>query len=250
MGAIRLLLGVQNINVNIKDYRGRTPLMYAVESDNAHDKVKLLLGHDELDVNATIDTVYASDDNKGKSSLHLLCENNTNSAVGAMRLLVGVQNINVNIKDSEGRTPLMYAVESDNAHDKVQLLLGRDELDVNATIDTVYGYHGGKGKSSLHLLCENNTDSALGAMRLLLGVQNINVNIKDSRGRTPLMYAVVSDNADDKVKLLLGRVELDINATIYTFYGDDYDEGKSSLHLLCENNTDSALGTMRLLLCD
>ena len=49
---VKLLLGHEDIKVNVRDKDGYTPLMWASRYGYAHaDVVKLLLGHEEIEVN-------------------------------------------------------------------------------------------------------------------------------------------------------------------------------------------------------
>jgi ankyrin repeat protein len=119
-----------------------------------------------------------------------------------VKLLLGKEGIDVNFKDSGGRTPLLWAAAK--GHDKVvKLLLGKEGIDVN------FKDSGGRtplysadsyGWTPLSRAAAKGHDKVV---KLLLGKEGIDVNSADSERCTPLSRAVAKGH-DEVVKLLLG----------------------------------------------
>ena len=94
-------LVVKGANINIKDSLGR-PLIHKAIANL--DFLKLLLLQDKIDINAL-------DENLSRTVLHLAIEQNNFSVVA---MLVKDERINLNIKDSDGDTPLTLSVKKAN----------------------------------------------------------------------------------------------------------------------------------------
>ena len=99
MSALKLLLSVPNIDVNIVDNDGESALHWAVNRDNI-EALKLLLNVQGIDVNNV--------DNNGWSALLKAVRENNNEA---LKLLLDVPSIHVNIVDSGGWSALHWTVK-------------------------------------------------------------------------------------------------------------------------------------------
>lgn len=103
-----------------KDPKGWTPLHWTCFKGHI-DVVRVLLGHNNVDVNAKTDDDY--------TPLHWAC---IHDHADVVRELLKHDKINVNIKDKDGWTPLHEACCAGHA-DVVQELLGHDKVDVTIT---------------------------------------------------------------------------------------------------------------------
>ncbi|RPA96534.1 hypothetical protein L873DRAFT_1791529 [Choiromyces venosus 120613-1] len=144
--------------------------------------------------------------------------------------LIELEGCDVNQQDSEGNTPLLYAVVK--GHDRmIKLLLQRE--DINPDISNRWGQTPFFCAAALGydvvvqlLLQEENLNpeepDELGRSPLLLAAANghvrvvelllerehVNPNSTDNNGRTPLSFAA-EEGHEDIVKLLLGRGDID-----------------------------------------
>ncbi|KAH6898864.1 ankyrin repeat-containing domain protein [Thelonectria olida] len=119
----------------------------------------------------------------------------------AVRLLLTLDGVNVNARDSEYRqTPLWCAI--DNGHDGVvALLLDRNEIDANST-DPEFG------RTPLSWAARM---GRVAVVKLLLAKDGVNVNSKDALyGDTALSWAARGGHKE-VVQLLLAKPNIDIN---------------------------------------
>ena len=150
-----------------------------------------------------------------------------------LQLKSGSSVIDIDSKDSYGRTPLSYAAE--RGHEQIaQLLLATDQVDVNSK--NVYGrtplsYAVEEGhKALVQLLFATNRlgmdakDSfgmtplswaawrgSKSVVQLLLDTGQVDVDSKDFNGRTPLSLAAMEGN-EAVVQLLLATGQVDVNS--------------------------------------
>ena len=117
------------------------------------------------------------------------------SDVAAMRRILSKQNINVNVQDKYGVTPLMYSVLNKNIY-TLELLL-KNKANPNIKNDS--------GKTALIYAC-NNCDFDM--IQMLIWY-NADVNITDNYKSTALMYA---SNGDSSIIKLLIESGADVNA--------------------------------------
>ena len=96
--AMKLLLDVPSIDMNIKNNLGESALHLAVVEDNI-EGLKLLLDVPSIDVNIV--------DNKGQSALHWAVKRDN---IKGLKLLLKVPNIDMNTLDDDGRSALYQAV--------------------------------------------------------------------------------------------------------------------------------------------
>jgi len=179
---------LKTADVNTKDQRGTTPLMYAAAYGSL-DAMKLLLSNG-ADVNAK---------NAFDASALLWSAND----LAKVRLLVA-KGANVNARSKQGRTPLIVAASSDGGSEIVKLLLEKG-ADITA--------RDGAGSTALVAATEAN-DTA--TVRLLLQ-KGADVNARGFLytlaipGQTPLMNATANGNVD-VIRILLAK-GADVNAT-------------------------------------
>jgi ankyrin repeat protein len=95
--SVQYLLDREDIDVNKRDWAGRTPLHLALES-HAVDTVRLLAAHPKVNVNFT--PIH------GCTTLHRAAEY---GPLEIVEILLSHPDIDVNLADSFGRTPLMRA---------------------------------------------------------------------------------------------------------------------------------------------
>ncbi|PVH96718.1 hypothetical protein DM02DRAFT_598696 [Periconia macrospinosa] len=256
---VKTLLGTENVDVNIQDvYHGMTPLSWAICS-NSRTIFKVLLAHKDVDMNIC--------DNKGLTPLYhaayelrvemlsdlllfvsmeaqagvvppilamlgrsktsteakeifqmLLAHDslNINASLNkygetALMIYVGdahrveqiVQhpNIQINAQDSKGKTALMEAASWEGYTDIVEILLRHPNIKPNICDK--------KGKTALMKAASwgGNTDT----VEILLRHPNIKPNICDKKGKTALMYAA-RGRSSETVKLLIQHPDIDFNA--------------------------------------
>jgi ankyrin repeat protein len=170
-GDLKALIGSQDVNA--KDSRGATPLMYVAAFGNAK-QMKLLL-ESGADVNA-------------QNAFHATALIWAGGDAVKSRMLIE-HGADVNVRTEQGRTPLMVAAKRNGNADLVRLLL-KTGADVKTPGDTT--------------LIPAAQSGDIEIMRLLIEA-GANVNCISPRlGETPLMYAATSDNVE-AVRLLLAK---------------------------------------------
>ncbi|XP_034938538.1 ankyrin-1-like [Chelonus insularis] len=221
---IKILLK-RDVQVNVKNYKGLTPLMIACkkQSKNQLDIVRILLNFND-DINCT--------DNESKSLIHMAC-NDQNPDLVSILLERGA---NPNVVDRENETPLHYACYHNSvASQKVIQLL----LDHGAKIDAVKpsgwtplfkacnNSNGAavecllanganpnavdkKGRTPLHIICKHKDITVVSIVKLLVD-HGANINAVDARGWTPLFVACQESNNQVVEYLLINNANC--NAT-------------------------------------
>jgi len=215
------MLEAKKWDVNGRDSRGDTPLMWAIRYGH-YRVMELLL--EQVDIRP--DMVIRG----GRTVFSFVGESGNERAV---KLLLECRNVNPDLADSNGRTPLSYAA-SRGCEGVVKLLLGcadvsPNSLDINGRSPLSYaaaGRHGGVVK----LLVErrdidpNSSDSdgltplsyaakwgREDLVKLFLEHGGVNPNLQDSNGRTLLSIATLGGH-EGVVKLLLERGDVDPNS--------------------------------------
>lgn len=184
---VRLLLSVQNMDVNERDESGFTSLMEAAEDDSDGEIIKILLKSEKIRVHVNLQNSL------GRTALVIAA---IHSSLEGFKALVALHNANINLQDKAGMTPLAMACIARDIG-KMDLLLQRGEIDVNLP-DWM-------GRAPLHWAITNEART-----RLLLQTGRVIVEKRDFYGATLLWCAVARKNLA-VVKLLLEMGQVDVN---------------------------------------
>lgn len=207
----RLLLEVENIDVNCQDNKGLAPLHWAARV-GCHDVVEALVAAPSLNVNAR--------DAVGRTALHCAADE---GHVEVVSVLLPLEGITSNIAADNGKTPLMCAIEYRNTG-VVTLLLTALDVFTNINVDD------NNGHTSLHFAAWlGNTDVG----KLLLNVPGIDVNAQ--LDWTPLHFAA-SNGHTEFVKLLL---ECDVPPLVDTALVAN--DGRTAIDVARENGHDDVV---------
>ncbi|KAI9862356.1 MAG: hypothetical protein M1813_004832 [Trichoglossum hirsutum] len=168
---IKLLLDTGNVDVYLKDQYGQTPLLWAAR--NGHETVvKLLLATGKVHVDSK-DAEY------GRTALPYAAGNQHDAMVNLLIAKNGVDGVEIDSQDNDGRTPLLWAAHQ--GHYGVVKLLLECKADVN--VEDRYGWTGllravdGGHETIVRLLLEQNVDvNAKGDQFFPLSLAAINRN--------------------------------------------------------------------------
>lgn len=188
---ITLLLDSDSrLDINDVDYKGRTPLIYAIKG-NFVNCVHVLLEQENVDINQEY---------KNNNLLQYACYKNKNEVFD---VLLNDIVFDPDQPSSDGRVILVVAIENHNAH-MVKSILDKYEHNVNVNIDT------NDGKTPLIIACELGD---LEIVKLLLDHDDIDLSKPaSSDGTTPFMAAAKSGNVELIELLRQNSDEIDIYA--------------------------------------
>jgi ankyrin repeat protein len=196
---MKVLIDMEETDINAKDFRGRTPLLLAAQS--GHDNVvKLLLNTRRADLLAKDKNgngAFLSGIQKNVRVVKALMEAYNPSVeypepyaehtplIWAVRygepnvvcVLLKSGYFDPNERDDNGRTPLVYAVQ-ERSSTKIELLLSVPNIEVEA--------YDKDGRTPLIWAAKSGEEQA---MRLLLESNKANINHEDRDGRTPMTWA-------------------------------------------------------------
>lgn len=184
-----LLSASNNINLHIEDKDGCTPLDYASDCNNLKMVKILLKAQTECAADKNLSTISY------QKALHFAIKKHHISFFESLL----AQQVNINLRDSNGCTPLhmaTYSKQSESYLKIVEILL-KFGADANAQDDN--------GKTPLHYFVRQANEKAV---HLLLSYQP-NVNIKDNNGGISLNEAV--HKKDFRIAQLLINCGADTN---------------------------------------
>ena len=193
LSIIKILLNyLSEEDINIKNDNGYTPL-HLVSLNHDVSFVKLLLDHGaKLNVNAL--------NNLGFTALHLACKS---GSIEKVKLLFEQDNIDANIGDEQGMTPLHDVCQGYRGkidEELVAIFLEHDKVDVNA--QTLYGM------TPLHLASVREQPKIVS---MLCAHSQVNVNASSLAGRTAL-HQVCSQNSRQIAQILCSHESVDLRA--------------------------------------
>lgn len=185
---VKLLIQYPNINVNLQNNQGDTPLNCTVIYNKNIEKSKLLLQHPNIDVNIQ--------NKEGDTPLHwaVIYKN-----IEASKLLLKHPNIDVNIKNKDGDTPLHWSLLSDKI-EIIKLLLQHKNIDVNIQND--------KGNTPLHSALIDNKEIEI--LKLFLKHPKINLNKKNSIGSS-IFYEISTKRNKELLEFILKEDKIKID---------------------------------------
>ncbi|CRG92916.1 hypothetical protein PISL3812_09996 [Talaromyces islandicus] len=220
------LLSHPGIDINQGDASGHTPLQEAIRL-NDDRYLKMLLHHPMIDVD------------HGKP----LCYAAANGKVEAMKMLIE-SGADVNQRGEDGRSPLSCVVNGGHWL-AMKYLLGVQGIDVNMTDN--------RGQTALHKVCaykggifDRETKRML---NLLLAEPDLEINAKDLAGKSPLCCAI-EVGSSESVELLLMDERMEIHAKDREQAADIYEDlisggARRIKDLLREKNRNMIHGEMR-----
>ena len=248
-------------NINMKNINGDTPLLVAI-LENSYECIKALLSNGtNIDTNVIDSCGYFSlkmiliifnnspelielinllinngvdknlHDSDQSTALHKACQLNTYEVIPKL-----ITEENINMKDKNGNTPLMIAIQEKNYESIKALLSNEISIDTNvidsndnsSLINILNNFHDFKGLSelidsvikngadrdfvnknkstALHSACQYNTYEAIPKL-----ITENNINLKDINGDTPLMIAIQEKNYESIKALLSNEISIDTN---------------------------------------
>ncbi|KAN0068675.1 Ankyrin repeat-containing domain protein [Elaphomyces granulatus] len=198
---VKSLLARADVDPNIPNRSGCTALSHAASDcpfePGALEMSKILLERDDIDINL-------GRDYEGRTALSWAC---INGCLELVDLILKKDNVDPNVRDYTGCTPLVEACRSTHSRAGVEpleiskILLERDDIDVNLGRDY-------KGRTALSWACIN---GCLELVDLILKKDNIDPNIRDNTGRTPLAEACRSSVKPAVIRSLLSHRDIHPN---------------------------------------
>jgi uncharacterized protein len=156
-------------------------IIYAYQVEVSNDSLAIgLLGmrnSDISDFEILIEPPFSENLTKEQSERALLLASRIGDIKTVSKIIESNKDIDINIRNARGYSPLLSAVT--NGHDKLAHLLIQKGADINST-DELYKM------SALHFAIEEKNESLA---LYLIGLENINLKLKDDRGFDALYLA-------------------------------------------------------------
>ena len=169
-------------DINAVDKEGRTALHVAITYSRPKAALKLMEGGAKLDVK----------DAKGYTPLHEAASKNAEELVSGLMK----HGANINSVDKEGRTALHVAITYSRPKAALKLMEGGAKLDVKDA----------KGYTPLHEAASKNAEELVSGLMK----HGANINSVDKEGRTALHVAIICFRPKAALKLIEGGAELDV----------------------------------------
>lgn len=223
------ILNYSDLNVNIQDFWGKTPLHLAVMNENI-DAVKLLLSHPNIDINEpdnTYNTPLKTAVTRNYYDIVKILLNdpridiNKSDIYGCnvifdtknldiLKLLLSHKDINVN-KLSSSKNCVLHKFITNGLIKNIELLILHKNLNINI--------QNRLGASALHIAIMLNANTSSSnytitemqeIIEMLVKHERIDINLKDFFGCTPLHIAITYNDINT-VELLLSHPKIDVN---------------------------------------
>ncbi|GAB7350681.1 hypothetical protein MBLNU459_g1244t1 [Dothideomycetes sp. NU459] len=218
--SVKILL---NSGASLVGESGRMALFSAIYEGHSKMVDFLLTKCDDLVIN----NIKPQGD--GRTALMLAIERAENrEGLNIIQTLLGHRNIDIEKRDTKGRTALSHAAAGMSFR-VMKLLLEVSNIDVNSPDDN--------GRTTVSYAAEKSSDRVLG---MLLDAPGIKVNAVDNHGRTALHFAVENYRSDNVQTLLGSKLTTNVDANTL-----DRDGGRSALSI-CVTSGD--IDIMRILL--
>lgn len=191
---VRLLLS-KGASANLADSNGKTPLAYAVEYAYAHP----INIHSHWGIMRLIEG-GANINEKIKDTTLLMHAVNLGRTDFLNDLITSTNGVAINEKDRDGKTAFMLACQ--HGHQEIAALLIKAGAHINDTDN--------EQLTALHLACLYGKHEII---NLLLSKEvnanhQLNVNAKDDKGRTPLMFLCSPDELRSAMQLIIAGADV------------------------------------------
>ncbi|CAB0029459.1 unnamed protein product [Trichogramma brassicae] len=173
----------QMVQINARDKSGDTPLHVALKKCHEKNEFEVLLRNGAS-------PNLANDE--GSTPLHIICKRNQHDVDEMAEFFFKVndelnQLVQINARDKLGDTPLHVALKK--RQEEVLEVLLRNGSDPNLAND--------EGSTPLHIICKRNQHDVDDMAELFFEIndelnQQVQVDVRDNLGRTPLQWAVMS----------------------------------------------------------
>ena len=187
---VERLLTVPGVDINHRDDLGYTAFMLACHS-RSKEIVELLLGNPNVDTNGV--------NKSGRTAFMMTCKQGWKEIVERM---MEHTEVDINHRDNGGKNALMMAWDGGYGfEDIVVMLVEAEGLDII-----------GNEKYIQKMLLSSCSQGREKVTRSLLALPNIDINIRDSSGQTPLMRSCWNMNYDNyKKKYSITKMLLDVH---------------------------------------
>jgi hypothetical protein len=169
------------ISINSKTVSGNNILMEALKYNIDISFINFLL-KSGIDIN---DKNY-----KGETAFMIAAQNTQNPEI--IKYLLSIKNININDEDENNNTALHLAITSNQSDEIIQEILTSKKILLNSRNNNL--------DTPLSLAAEHSTN--VNVFRFLLNSGG-NINIKNKKGFSPLMIAIINNKNSEIIKILI-----------------------------------------------